>query len=59
MLDGSRIDKPGFRTLAVALAVIYFARRMLLCVSLVLYPTFLWGQIAVQFFVATIAIIVL
>ena len=32
---------------------------MLICLSLVLYQTFLWGQIAVQFFVATAAIIVL
>ena len=45
-LDGTKTENPRYKISVIIIASVFFARRMVLCLTLVYWPEFLWGQIA-------------
>ena len=58
-LDGTKTDKPGLQVAVLIFAMVFFMRRLLLCLTLVFWTEFFWGQVALQFGLSTLLIIVI
>ena len=58
-LDGMASDKPEIHSIVLITVTIFFARRLVLCATLVFWQDFLWGQVALQFMTSTWMIIML
>ena len=58
-LDGTKYENKGYWKSALAIALVFFVRRALLCLVLVVSHDFLWGQISQAIFITTLMIIFL
>mmetsp|Transcript_12163 Transcript_12163/g.15528 ORF Transcript_12163/g.15528 Transcript_12163/m.15528 type:complete len:172 (+) Transcript_12163:633-1148(+) len=59
LFEGTKHEEPDSVKTALTVSLLYFSRRMSLCISLVFMDTFFWGQIAMQFFFSSATIIFL
>ena len=58
-LNGTRTDQSRYVNPAITIAMVYFMRRLMLSMTLVFWPEFLWGQISLQFLLSTFLIIII
>ena len=58
-LSGTRTDKPGHYIPVLIFSMVFFVRRLLLSLTLVFWMEFFWGQVALQFGLSTMLIIVI
>ena len=58
-VQGMKLDDPDYVKPILFFAELFFIRRMILCATLIFWTEFFWGQVAVQFMISTIIIIVI
>lgn len=58
-LDGTKYKDEGHYKSALAVVLLFFFRRLILCLVLVLWHDFFWGQVASQLMVTTAVVIYL
>ena len=57
MIDGADVEKQDSIFVVLLLPLLFFLRRLVMCLTLIFWIDFFWGQVALQIFVSVILVI--